>query len=146
MIKRALLFLIVIGSIGWLTFIAIDILSDKSNYDETTLFGTQDGTLFIINRGNEVGSSSNLGLTNATMIPVVDALLQGDFQTAYVSQGRNHILINKRTNWDKSSLESLFNSFADDISIESGKISIGKLTGRYYKRTYTSMMGQTTIN
>ena len=134
MIKRALLFLIVIGSIGWLTFIAIDILSDKSNYDETTLFGTQDGTLFIINRGNEVGSSSNLGLTNATMIPVVDALLQRDFQTAYVSQGRNHILINKRTNWDKSSLESLFNSFPDDISIESGKISIGKLTGRYYKK------------
>lgn len=135
MIKRALLFLIVIGSIGWLTFIAIDILSDKSNYDETTLFGTEDGTIFIINRGNEVGNSNNLGLTNSTMTAVVDALLQQEFETAFVSEGRNHILINKRTNWDESSLESLFSSFSDDISIESGTFSIGNLNGRFYKKS-----------
>ena len=134
MIKRTFLFLFFIGCIGWLTFVAYDILSDKRNYDENTLFGSEDDEIFVINRGNEVGSSSNLGLTNIKLIPIVDVLLDSDFKVAYISESRNHMLIKKRSNWDQSSIKSLLNSLEGNISFESNKFTISEFSGRFYKK------------
>lgn len=135
MIKRALLFIIVVGSIGWLSFVAFDILSEKSNYDETTLFGSQDGTLFIVNRGNEVQSSENLGLTNPVLAPVVDGILDSQFETAYISGSRNQMLIKKSTNWDNASVELLLSGIQEEITFNSGNFNAGQLSGRFYKKS-----------
>ena len=135
MVKRILLFLIVVASLGWLTFVVYDILSDKSNYDETTLFGTEDGTLFIVNRGDEVKNSTNLGLQNSVLNPIVDLVLKTDFKTAYISEKRNHILIKKKSNWDKSAIKKLLNGLGEAITFESNHFHGALFSGRFYKKS-----------
>ena len=133
MIKRALLFLIVIGSIGWLTYVASDILSEKSNYNVNTLFGTEDGSLFIVNRPTEVESPEALGFTNLQTAQIMTMALNIEFKTAFFSQNRNQVLIQKEDNWNKANIKELFQS-DPSLTISSNEFSFKNLKGRYYKK------------
>ena len=132
MIKRIILFTILLSSICWLIFVGTDILSDKNNYDESLIFGTEDSILFIINRSDEIKDAKSIGLKNKTIEPIINSLLTTEFNTAFISGKRNHILINKDDNWDEKSIKILLN---EKIHFESNEFETAKLLGRFYKKS-----------
>ncbi|MCH2231527.1 MAG: hypothetical protein MK105_14405 [Crocinitomicaceae bacterium] len=133
MIKRALLFLIIVISIGWLSYVTLDILSQKSNYEVETLFGTEDGSLFIINRPNEIDSPASLGFTNQKTSQIMSSVLDSEFKTAFFSQKRNQILIQKNDNWDEASIKSTL-SPESNISFSGNEFTFKNFKGRFYKK------------
>ena len=132
MIKRIILYTILLSSICWLIFVAKEILSDKNNYDESLIFGTEDSILFIINRSDEIKEAKSIGLKNKTIEPIINSLLTTKFNAAFISGKRNHILIKKDNNWDKKSIKHLLN---EKVNFESNEFKTAKLSGRFNKKS-----------
>jgi hypothetical protein len=130
-VKRSILLLLVIVSISWLGYVAIDLLKNKNNLDPEVLFNSEDKELLIILRPQEY-----LQINNPDFQPNVNSTLLSElnanfYTTAYFSYARPHCLLINEEGWDQSRINGLFDR---EIEIKNNGFKFGEYEG-YIQKT-----------
>ena len=112
MFARYLLIVLGLISLLWIGYVALEIVETKESLSPGAVFGKEDQRLLIINRANEVNLAF-LGFTPTQQVTkVISPLLtQLDHQyTLYLSDTRDHFMIEKKHGWSKAELKKLCKS------------------------------------
>ncbi|HIP32376.1 MAG TPA: hypothetical protein EYG86_06420 [Crocinitomicaceae bacterium] len=144
MLGRILLALIFIISIGWIGFVGFDILNVKSNFSPETLFSVNDGKVLVVNRSNEVDFMQITDFSDSPIATMFQELATENC-TAFISQKQAHLLLNNTSNWNESSIISLF-SDAYNVSFSGSNFTAGEYEGRYFKSSLYLFQGEISKN
>lgn len=133
MINRVILALIFILSLGWISYVGLDILSNKNNFSANAFFGEKDGEILIVNRINEV-DLNQLDEFNANPFSLLlNQFTDEEINTVYLSKNLPHSLIINTKNWTRSDIKSILSTYHGTLSITATEFSKGKIKGRYFK-------------
>ncbi len=132
MFKRVLLYFIIAISAIWLGYIAFDLKTGQLQLDPTKLFGTEDGSMILLQRPSEVRLSQIPELNTSTNFELVNALASNAYDQAYVSEKRNQILLIRNKTWDTESVKALF-AGSTELRIDGKKIHFRSYTGEFFK-------------
>jgi hypothetical protein len=104
-------FFIILGivSIGWIGYIATDIIDKGNDYSPSSVFGKEDGKILIITRKNEVDRALlpfGTTLKNEEILGAIFSLVKEN-STIFISSLRDHFLIESKGNWNKNKIRKL---------------------------------------
>ncbi len=133
MVNKIILSLIVTASVVWLGYVGLDILNNKHNFTPNMLFGSEDGTVLIINRFNEISIDQVDQFEEAPLKELISNLPTDNISALFASQKLPHLYIQGQKNWDKETIKVLFQSVSNDLKIETNSFSVGGYHGRYFK-------------
>ncbi len=146
MINKIILTLIVTASIVWIGYVGLDILNSKHNFTPNTLFSSEDGSVLIINRFNEISIEQVEQFEEAPLKELVTQLPTDNFSTLYISQKLPHLYVQGHENWDEKTIKALFQAISNDLKIESNTFTVGEYSGRYFKSKLYLKKGEITAN
>ena len=115
---RIILYTITFISLAWITYVGFDIINKDNQFDATKLFGNADQSLLILQRLNESSISKcdfKTTTFNQKLVDKIEPWLSKE-DLIFISEKRNHILIESKSNWNKDEVSKLFNNLK--ISIE----------------------------
>ncbi len=133
MLNKIFISIISLASICWIGYVGYDILTDKSNYAESSLFGHADRNLLIVNRPNEV-VYENLSGFSSPAIPIATTLNTTNIATIYLSEAQDHILIKGKQNWNSHLISALIDDSLYDVNISQKKFTYNGYEGSYFKK------------
>jgi len=131
MFKRVLLGVVVIASLVWIVYYAIDIASEKNNYVPEIVFSEDDGELLIAVRPDEVNFSAIASFQNAPSLDLIQALNDTIYNRGYFSQKRPHLLLISNENWTVATIKKLFQG--KKVAVDGKNIRVDGYEGNFYK-------------
>lgn len=135
MLNRILLALFILGSVCWISIVAIDIMHENNNYSPEYLFGADDEMVLIINRSEEVNVSQLAEFANAPMTVHYLQLNDSLFDKAYLSAKLPQLLLTQNTNWNEVNIHSLFLDSLKQIQFSGNEFQFHDLKGKFYKKS-----------
>ena len=110
MLKRFLTVVFSILCLAWLSYVALDLIERKTDFDPTTIFGLEDSKLLVINRKAEADPSliafSTISKNNELIQAILPFLDEKD--QLIISAQRKNILITSRFPWTSKRVKALF--------------------------------------
>lgn len=141
MFKRILLGAIVVASLAWIIYYALDIASEKNNYVPEIVFSQEDEQLLVVVRSDEVNFDVLEGFKDAPALEIMKSLADSSYDIGYFSKKRDHLILVSEKNWNKASIKKAFGSKTPQFSGGS-TFTIGDYNGSYYKTKLYLSKGQ----
>lgn len=120
---RIFIYIISFISLAWITYVGYDIINKDNQFDATKIFGKPDHAVLILQRLNEASISKCEFKTtpfNNTIIEKILPWLNKD-NIIFISEKRNHILIESKENWSKNEIQKLFKNAKTTIEFTASK-------------------------
>lgn len=140
MFKRLLAIVFSLLCLGWLGFVALDLVERKTDFDPSTVFGLEDGKLLVINRKSEADASlisfSSLSKNNELLQAILPFLDEKD--QLIISAQRKNILITSRFPWTSKRIKALFERGGIELKTKGIRNfeALGMLVSFHKKRLY----------
>ena len=131
MFKRILLGGLVLTSLAWVIYYALDIASEKNNFIPEIVFSKEDGKLLVVVRSDEVNFEALNDFSEAPAINMIKNLRDSSYHRGYFSQKRDHFLLVSEENWNQESIQFTFQD--QSIQLNGNEFSIGEYHGKFYK-------------
>ncbi len=140
MLKRILLGIIVVASLGWILFIGYDIFTNGNDFNESYLFGTEDEQIIIVNRFNETDFGLIDEFHGSANYDYILTMNDSLVEKIFCSYKREHFLVDGKENWNKETISALFKLLDLPVSdFTESTFKIGDRQGKYRKdRLYVS--------
>ena len=146
MVGRFFLGLIILSSIAWLGYVGFDILNVKSNFSEFKLFSKEDGKVLIINRSEEIRFDLIDGFQEAPLFSFVNQLNKDEYQSAFVSFNKSHLLLKRNDSWTEENIEFLLKNITQKISFNGASFAFDDIQGEFFKSNLYFSKGEIVSN
>lgn len=130
--KKFILFALIGISIAWLTYVAYDIFSTSNQFDPRFAFSYEDEELIVILRPDETNIDEIPSLQESVNKELIYKLSTNNYQTAYISRSREHILIEGKESWNKERIIALFGPISS-VKFGSKSFQINEYQGIWSK-------------
>ncbi|TNE55234.1 MAG: hypothetical protein EP338_04535 [Bacteroidetes bacterium] len=139
MLGRFFLLVLSILSLGWISFVAYDLLDKKEFISPERVFGPQDGEILIVNRSQEVHLDELDFKMHESVRELYEVLLKKVYRNEqlYATEKSPVILVRQGGLWDQTSVSDYFKTKGIDFKWKEGRAFQLKngFQGRY-KRNY----------
>jgi hypothetical protein len=97
-------------SIGWIGYVAIDLVDKKNAYAPISVFGKEDGKILVINRISEFNPEQIPFKSIPKNNEVLNSILPNlqNKHTVFISANRKNLLIQWNQNWNGSAIRKIF--------------------------------------
>lgn len=131
MLKRSLLFIVLIASLGWICYSAYDILRGQNNFTPEAIFGKEDESILIINRPKEFQLSSIEEFSSFPVHQLFTSLVDSLYSVCYISLRRDHLLIQNEKGWNSTEISRVLGGVTIQ-KIDGNSFAINGYKGRYH--------------
>lgn len=133
--KKILLALVILLSLGWIVYFSIETLGVSNTFDPVRLFNSEDKSILIINRQDEIKPGTLEELSGTPCEILYNDLKDSSFSQCFISLTKPHMLLLKKSGWSATDISHLFKSLAIKNLIESeGTFEVGSFEGRFLKQ------------
>jgi len=97
-------------SIGWIGYVAGDLVDKKNAYAPISVFGKEDGKILVINRVSEFNPEQIPFKSIPKNNEVLNCILPNlkNKHTVFISANRKNLLIQWNQNWNRSAIRKIF--------------------------------------
>lgn len=97
-------------SIGWIGYVAGDLVDKKNAYAPISVFGKEDGKILVINRVSEFNPEQIPFKSIPKNNEVLNSILPNlhNKHTVFISANRKNLLIQWNQNWNRSAIRKIF--------------------------------------
>lgn len=135
MLSRIVFIFLGITSVLWIGYVSMDLINRGQRYNPTVLFGKADKSVLILNDQSKKADLLAHFQTTISNFEIIENINGENLSSFYVSQVRNHLLLNSKHVLNSGNISQLFFNRDNFKKTSSKTFEINGYKGQFYKNT-----------